>query len=133
MRFRYLRDPLFLLCVVLYFANRPLLKQVLTSVFLDSCLNDLVRIPFWVPIMLYALRRLGLRRNDAMPGACEILIPLLVWSVVFELILPCLEPFRHIAVSDHVDVLFYALGALLAAVFWKTWYGDSIVSCRPAR
>jgi hypothetical protein len=27
-------------------------------------------------------------------------------------------------VADHLDVLYYALGALLAGIFWKWWYGD---------
>ena len=26
-------------------------------------------------------------------------------------------------VADHLDILYYALGALLAGVFWRWWYG----------
>ena len=85
-------------------------------------LNDLICIPFWVPIMLWGQRRLGLRQSDRPPMASEILLPLFVWSWVFEMILPSSslpgEPF----VADYRDILYYSLGAVLAAAFWGWWY-----------
>ena len=51
-------------------------------------LNDLICIPFWVPIMLWGQRRLGLAGVDRPPMASEILLPLFVWSWFFEMILP---------------------------------------------
>jgi hypothetical protein len=81
--------------------------------------------PFWVPIMLYGLRRLRLRANDAPPQSYEILIPLIVWSFVFEYWLPYTALFRGRAVSDHVDILCYTLGGLGAALFWRRWYRES--------
>ena len=128
MEYRYLRDPLFLLALALYLANRCGLLPGPTLI-LRSYLNDLICIPFWVPILLWFQRQAGLRKNPGPPGASEILIPLIVWSVVFEIVLPRLGPFRELAVADHLDVLCYAAGALLAAVFWRWWYGPR--SSRP--
>lgn len=123
MPFRYLRDPLFLICLVLYGLNRWLLKPLLPHGFFHTSLNDVLCIPFWVPIMLWAMRRVGLRTDDAPPRSYEILIPLLLWSYVFELILPFYGPFQRLAFCDPQDIVCYAGGALLAALFWRRWYG----------
>jgi hypothetical protein len=121
--FLYLRDPLFLACVFVYFVNRFVLKAVWQTGFVHAYLNDLICIPFWVPPMLAAQRWLGLRRYNGPPRASEILIPLLVWSWVFEILLPATSLFGALCVADHNDILYYALGALGAAVFWRWWYG----------
>jgi hypothetical protein len=119
MPFRYLRDPLFLFCLGLYFVNRWVLKPHLPVAFFRDHLNDLICIPFWLPIMLWAMRRLGLRRDDRPPHWYEILVPLLIWSWLFEVLLPGLGPFRGVAVADPADVLSYTAGALLAAIIWR--------------
>ncbi len=124
MRFLYLRDPLFLFCVATYFVNRLLLKRIWASGFVHESLNDLICIPFWVPIMLFAQRRLGLRDRDGRPTASELVIPLVIWSWLFEIVLPRTELFGKWCVADYWDVMYYSLGALLAAVFWRWWYGD---------
>jgi hypothetical protein len=122
MKFRYLRDPLFQFCIVVYFVNRWVLKHVWDSSFFHSYLNDLICIPFWVPIMLYAERKVGLRDTDGPPEAHEILIPLVLWSWVFEIVLPANPFFARYSVADHRDVMCYSLGAFLAAVFWRWRY-----------
>jgi hypothetical protein len=122
MTYKYLRDPLFLFCFALYFANRWLFKPLLPNAFSQCYLNDLICIPFWVPIMLYGMRRLRLRSDDAPPQSYEILIPLLLWSFVFEYWLPYTSLLHGRTVSDPVDILFYTLGALAASLFWKRWY-----------
>ncbi len=122
MRFLYLRDPLFLLCVVTYFVNRLVLKSIWDTGFVHEHLNDLICIPFWVPIMLSAQRRAGLRRTDDIPQPGEIIIPLVVWSWVFEIILPATALFGDRCVADYLDILWYSAGALIAAVFWNWWY-----------
>jgi hypothetical protein len=122
MAYRYLRDPLFLFCFALYFANRWFLKPMVSNPISERYLNDLICIPFWIPIMLFVLRRLRLRADDSPPKSHEILIPLILWSFVFELWLPYTTLFLGRAVSDPVDILFYCLGALIAALFWGHWY-----------
>ena len=124
MRFRYLRDPLFLACVVTYFVNRWVLKSIWETGFVHEHLNDLICIPFWVPIMLWVERHIGLRQDDGPPEAFEIIIPLLLWSWVFEMFLPRTELFGRFCTSDHRDIICYSAGSIGAAVFWRCWYGD---------
>ncbi len=123
MKFRYLRDPLFVACFILYFVNRWLLRPAFSLTFLHSYLNDVICIPFWVPIMLYGMRRTGLRRNDDPPHPHEVIIPLLIWSAVFELWLPQTRLFQGRAVADPLDIMAYTLGALGATLFWQASYG----------
>lgn len=122
MRFRYLRDPLFLFCLALYPTNRFLLKPNFDSVFLHGYLNDLICIPFCVPLLLLGLRRLGLRSHDAPPGPAEIIIPLLVWATVFEVVLPAHPMFGSYVVGDPADILCYVLGGLGATLIWGWYY-----------
>ena len=120
--FQYLRDPLFLACLVVYFLNRWIFKSLGTGGFFHNHLNDLICIPFWVPIMLWGQRRLGLREGDGPPLCSEILIPLFLWSWYFEFVLPQSGLVGERAVADYQDVLFYSLGSAIAGLFWRWWY-----------
>jgi hypothetical protein len=122
MRFRCLADPLFVFCVALYFVNRFLIKRFVPVAFFHDHLNDLICIPLWVPIMLFLLRKVGLRKGDGPPRADEILIPVVMWSAIFELYLPHVRYFEHLATADYVDVLYYTIGALAASAVWQVVY-----------
>src|SRR5690606_28641027 len=122
MNFKYLRDPLFICCVFLYFLNRFILKPQFSIAFFHNSLNDVICIPFWVPIMLWLLRKTTLRHNDLPPQWHEILLPLIVWSAVFEMLLPQLPQFQGVAIADPTDVLCYVAGACIATLFWQVWY-----------
>jgi len=122
MRFRYLLDPLFLICFALYCVNRWVLKPQMPGSFFTSHLNDLMCIPFCVPIMLFMLRVLRLRTDDSPPHSYEIVVPLLLWAAMFEIWLPSVPFFRGLATRDHRDVLYYTIGALIAGVVWKAYY-----------
>jgi hypothetical protein len=122
MRYRYLKDPLFLFCLVVYFANRWILKVHFSTEFSHNYLNDLICLPFWIPIMLFLMRKTGLRRNDAPPQGLEILLPLFIWSWAFEVYLPRQSFFEGLAFSDPLDILCYTAGACAAAIFWTYWY-----------
>jgi len=122
MKFRYLRDPLFLLCALAYVTNRFVLKELWQDGFVHDYLNDLICIPFVIPIMLYAQRKLGMRHHDGVPQAHEVLILIVVLSIVFEILLPLQTDFGHVAIADHLDVLHYVLGGLLASMVWRYWY-----------
>lgn len=123
MPFLFLRDPLFLLCLATYFVNRFVLKKIWNAGFVHEHLNDLICIPFWVPIMLYMQHRLRLRDNGS-PRTAELIIPLILWSWVFEIVLPQTSLLGEHCVADHLDIIYYALGTLLAALFWKWWYAE---------
>jgi hypothetical protein len=122
--FRYLRDPLFLACVLVYFVNRLVLKAIWESGFVHDHLNDLICLPMWVPVMLWVERGIGLRRDDGPPDAVEIAVPLVLWSWAFEIALPQTGLFGRYCVADHRDVLYYSAGALGGAAFWRWRYGD---------
>lgn len=122
MPFRYLRDPLFLVSVGVYFVNRLVLKPIWNTGFLHEHLNDLICIPFWVPVMLWTERRVGLRRHDGPPQVVEVVIPLIVWVWAFEVILPTTDWFGRYCVADERDIFWYAVGAAAAWAFWRWWY-----------
>jgi hypothetical protein len=127
-RFGYLRDPLFVVCVITYFVNRFVFKLIWKDGFVHEHLNDLICIPFWVPIMLFAQRRVGLREIDTRPQPAEIIIPLILWSWIFEILLPATNWLGDRCVADYLDILYYTLGALIASVFWAWWYGRRAMS-----
>lgn len=56
------------------------------------------------------------------PEAYEIAIPLVMWSAVFEVLLPATNAWSGRAVADPYDVFCYSAGALGAACFWRLWY-----------
>jgi hypothetical protein len=120
--FRYLKDPLFLVCFSAYCVHRVLKTHDLSTPLLCSYLNDVICIPFWIPIMLWGERKLGFRQHDDPPSALEIVIPLVIWAIVFEVVLPSTDTFAGLAVPDPNDVLCYALGGFVAARFWQWWY-----------
>ncbi len=127
MCFRYLRDPLFVFCFVLYFLNRWIIKPFFPNDFSRDSLNDVICIPFWIPIMLFFMRKIHLRKNDNPPSGSEILIPLILWSWFFEAYLPFIPFFKHLATSDYQDILCYTVGAVVAAIFWKLWYRQNFL------
>ena len=99
MPFRYLRDPIFLTCLAAYFLNRELEEFGLSPELAQCYLNDLICIPFWIPIMVWVLKKLGLRSHDRRPDVIEIGIPLIMFSVVFEVILPSTATFRFTTIA----------------------------------
>jgi len=127
-RFRYLRDPLFLASVAVYFVNRLILKEIWETGFVHEHLNDLFCIPFWVPIMLRIERLLRLRRDDGPPEPTEVIVPLLLWSWLFEIALPNTELLGSYCTADYRDVLYYSAGAFGAAIFWHAWYGAELIT-----
>jgi len=131
MRFRYLKDPLFLLCVAVYFCNKLWRLHDGGTVFQNAYVNDLLCIPFWVPIMLAVNRLLRLRRHDGPPEFLEIAVPLVVWAAAFEIVFPYSARLAEHNVGDPNDILCYLIGALVAGVSWRCYYGNA-AQRRPA-
>ncbi len=120
--FRYIFDPLFVLTLVVYPLNRWIVKPYFPNTFSSAWLNDLICIPFLIPIMLGLMRLLRLRRHDNPPQSHEVLLPLIIWTVYFEIYLPSTQRFKGIAFGDPFDIFFYTLGALTAILFWHWHY-----------
>jgi hypothetical protein len=115
-RFRYMADPLCVICCAAYLCNRFLLKPHLPRGFFHGYFNDVLLIPCAIPVVLWFQRKLGIRRHDQQPRMGEVLFHLLIWSLLFELAGPHLV--RH-ATGDVWDVVAYAVGAMAALLCWK--------------
>ncbi len=124
-RFRYLRDPLFLIGGAAYALNRWLIKPHLPGGFLHSHFNDLWLIPCALPPILWLHRQLGLRAHDQAPTGWEIALHLGFWSALFEWIGP---RFISHTTADPLDVLAYLAGAGLAGVWWQRDHWRNIVA-----
>ena len=118
MKFRYLRDEVFLVCVALYAVNRWAVKPHLPAgeFFLRGYFNDLLVIPCALPPLLLLHRLLGLRHTDAPPQAGEIALHVAVWSLFFELLAPI---FVSRARADLWDVVAYCAGGALCWALWN--------------
>lgn len=119
MNFRYLKDPLFLACFVAYWVNRFVIKSLVPDGFVHNYFNDLICIPFLVPIMLWIMRRCGLRPHDGPPQAHEIVLPLVVWSVMYEIVFASHPYWSQWVTGDPFDILWYSVGACGASLWWQ--------------
>lgn len=122
MRFRYLRDPLFVTCFVLYWLNRFIFEPVTGARFFHDHFNDLICIPFLVPMMLTCARIVGLRRHDRVPLTHEVVIPLIVWSILFEIVFPGHPYWARWVTGDPDDIVFYSIGSAAALTYWNRHY-----------
>ena len=120
-RYKYLRDPLFLICVIVYFVNRFLIEPLTIGKisFFNCYLNDLICFPFFLPFVFYFLRVLGLRDRDRPPTFYELSFFLLLWSYCFEFLGPLLGKHFNYPVADPWDVVCYAVGCIIAGVYWN--------------
>lgn len=114
-RFGYWRDPHFLACASLYALNRWALKPHLHWRLLHDHFNDLLLIPCALPLVLWVQRQLGWRAHDRFPEPGEILLHVGVWSLVCEWAGPRVMP----ATGDWNDVVAYAVGGIIARLWWR--------------
>jgi hypothetical protein len=116
--FRYIRDPLFVVCTVLYVVNRWLVKlrPAVGEAFFRSYLNDLLLIPCALPPMLFLHRHLSLRPHDSFPTRGEVMLHLVVWSLYCEWVGPVIQ---HQGIGDPLDVLAYWIGGIGSWALWN--------------
>jgi hypothetical protein len=115
-RFRYGGDILCIGACAAYAVNTWLLPSDWRGVFLREHFNDALLVPAALPLVLWLLRRLGLRDNDRPPLWIEIGLAFALWSIAAEMFAPFL--FSN-AVADWRDVVAYAAGAVIAGVWWR--------------
>lgn len=115
-KFGYLRDPLCLASLLSYVVNRWLLIPMVSSPFLHGTFNDLLLIPAALPPVLWIQRQMGWRTHNRPPTPSEIFGHWAIWSLVCEGLAPWIFPR---AVADFQDVLAYAVGALIAGLWWN--------------
>jgi len=89
------------------------------TTFFSSYFNDLICIPFWLPIVLLLTRKVRLRNHDEPPDIYELGFYLLLWSAIFEVICPMQGAIFNYTVSDPWDVFCYSVGALIGGFYWN--------------
>jgi len=122
--FRYFADPICVSALVIYAANRWLLKPNDIGGTFGSCyLNDVLCLPLFLPMILRVQRWMRLRKHDEPPRMWEILQHWSIFSIVFEVILPMFpQSFR--TTRDPMDVVAYLIGGVIAWLWWRTTPAD---------
>lgn len=118
-KFRYFTDPVCIACLIIYPINRWYLKpHHIGGWFTHGYLNDVMCLPLFLPMILYAQRLVGLRPSDAFPKWWEILQHWAIFSIVFELILPTMpQLYKH--THDPWNVVAYLIGGIIAGLIWR--------------
>jgi hypothetical protein len=109
--------------IVGWAVNRWVLKpNHIGGAFTQGYLNDVICLPLFLPIILLVQRLLKFRENDNPPRAWEIVQHAIIFSIVFEVILPRYpEHFRTTA--DPLDAVAYLAGGLGA---WPIWHSHGV-------
>jgi hypothetical protein len=122
--FRYAADPICLGSIIIYGLNRWLLKpQGIGGAFTQGYLNDLLCLPLFLPIILGVQRLLRIRRHDGVPRMWEMLQHWIIFSVLFEIVLPRYPQYFR-TTADEIDVVAYLIGGLIAWAWWQTRHLD---------
>src|SRR4051812_26147609 len=109
-RFGYLADPVCIASLGFYAFGRFYLKpHHIGGVFVHDYLNDVLCLPLFLPMILKVQRLLGIRADDQPPRLWEILEHWFIFSIVFEVILPCF-PGIFRTTADRLDVIAYLFG-----------------------
>ena len=120
--FRYYADPLCVACLLVYPLNRFYFKpHHIGGWFTHGYLNDVMCLPLFLPMILFGQRVLRLRRHDGFPRWWEIVQHWVIFSVVFEVVLPRMGP-AFDTTADPWDVVAYAAGGAgaLAGLWWRS-------------
>jgi hypothetical protein len=116
-RFRYLKEPLFVMAAVAYVCVRALAWRAGRPVgWAAGQHTDVLLLPVGMPVWLWMERRVGWRDHDGAPTLGEVGFLLGTWSLAAEVIAPVLV---QSAVADPRDVVAYLLGAFACLVCWR--------------
>lgn len=118
-KFRYIADPICIVAAAAYILGRCVLRPHGVGGWLvHDYLNDFLCLPLFLPMILGLQRLLRLRRHDMPPRLWEVLQHWVVFSVIFEAVLP---RYPHIwrTTADPWDVVAYLVGGLVAWTIWQ--------------
>lgn len=120
-RFWYCFDPICIASVVIYAVNRWYLKpHHIGGLFTIGYLNDLLCLPLFLPIILGVQRVIGLRRHDGFPRLWEVLQNWIIFSILFEVIIPRFPRYFR-STADPLDAVAYLVGGIVAWGWWS-WH-----------
>lgn len=118
--FTYLTDPIFILCLFLYLINKFLIIQFHNlNIFFLCYYNDILLIPCCLPPLLFVMYKIELRRNHFPPTVIEVIVPLVIWTLSFEIIAPF---YFKKGTSDIGDAIAYWLGGFFCWFVWNYKY-----------
>jgi hypothetical protein len=118
-RFRYVLDPLCIESVLIYLVGRWYLRpQHIGGAFTQGYLNDVLCLPLFLPVILMGQRLIKLRNHDHPPKLWEMLQHWVIFSIVFEVIIPR-YPAIWRSTADPLDVIAYLAGGLVGWIFWN--------------
>ena len=118
-RFRYFTDPICLGSIVIYLIGRFFLRpHHIGGEFVHDYLNDVLCLPLFLPMILGVQRLVRLRDHDGPPRMWELLQHWVIFSVVFEIVLPQYPKYFR-TTADPMDVVAYLAGGLATWGFWQ--------------
>jgi hypothetical protein len=118
-QFQYLADPACIISLLIYALNRHVLKpHHIGGWFTHGYLNDVLCLPLFVPMILYAQHLIGLRPHRRYPQFWEIFQNWAAFTIVFQLIIPRF-PKTYISAGDPWDILAYLAGGVIAGYYWS--------------
>ena len=86
--------------------------------FTRGYLNDVLCIPLFLPIILGLQRMVRLRLHDGPPRLWEMLQHWVIFSVLFEIVLPKYPQYFR-TTADAMDVVAYLAGGMIAWMWWQ--------------
>jgi hypothetical protein len=118
-QFLYLADPSCIISLVLYTLNRYVLKpHHIGGWFTHGYFNDVLCLPLFVPMILYAQHLIGIRRHARFPQPWEILQNWAAFTIVFQVVIPK-YPKTFVSAGDPYDILAYLAGGIIAGIYWS--------------
>ena len=122
MEYKHVRDPLFIVAIVLYCVNKFILQRYsfINGTFIESYMSDILLVPVLLPVLIWVVAKAGWRSLSMRPSHWEILATLIPVIAVCEYIGPV---YLGKGVADPFDILAYAAGGSVSWLYWK--FGSS--------
>jgi len=118
-RFHFFGDPICLASMIIYAVNRWYLKpHHIGGAFTQGYVNDLLCLPLFLPVILGVQRVIRLRKHDAPPRMWEVVQHAIIFSLLFEVILPR-YPRQFHTTADPWDAVAYLVGGVAAWISWR--------------
>ncbi|HEX5243833.1 MAG TPA: hypothetical protein VFW23_11275 [Tepidisphaeraceae bacterium] len=118
-KFHFFGDPICLASMIIYAVNRWYFKpHHIGGAFTQGYVNDLLCLPLFLPLILGVQRLIGLRKHDAPPRMWEVVQHAIIFSILFEVILPR-YPRQFHTTADPWDAVAYLVGGVCAWMGWK--------------
>jgi hypothetical protein len=121
-------DWLFLVSVLLYLVNRFWIKKTAFGHrgFFHDYLNDVLLIPFFLPMVLLVQKKARLRGHDLPPTAFEVASHVVLWSVYFQYVFVHFHYLYRHSTADPWNMAAYAVGGVASLVIWNLSYRTKV-------